>query len=73
LRADSADAREFTRRMPDEWVDDLALVGTPQRLRERLAELRAAGLQRPVLFPVAGPGVEDRRESLTALAAAVLG
>jgi 5,10-methylenetetrahydromethanopterin reductase len=72
LRADSADAREFTRRMPDEWVDDLALVGTPQRLRERLAELGAAGLQRPVLFPVAGPGVEDRRESLTALAAAVL-
>jgi alkanesulfonate monooxygenase SsuD/methylene tetrahydromethanopterin reductase-like flavin-dependent oxidoreductase (luciferase family) len=72
LRADSADAEEFTRRMPDEWVDDLALVGTPQRLRERLAELRAAGLQRPVLFPVAGPGEEDRRESLTALAAAVL-
>jgi 5,10-methylenetetrahydromethanopterin reductase len=69
LRADSADDQDFARRMPDAWVDDLALVGTPARLRERLAELRAAGLQRPILFPVA----KDRREALTGLAAAVLG
>ncbi|GAA0314180.1 LLM class flavin-dependent oxidoreductase [Kineococcus aurantiacus] len=55
LRASCADADEFTRRMPDAWVDDLTLAGTPDRVRSRIAELRAAGLDEVVLFPVGDP------------------
>jgi alkanesulfonate monooxygenase SsuD/methylene tetrahydromethanopterin reductase-like flavin-dependent oxidoreductase (luciferase family) len=64
LRAECADAEEFTRRLPDAWVDDLALVGTPERIRARIAELEAAGLDEVSLFPVG----EDRLAALETLA-----
>lgn len=69
LRADCADGAEFAARMPDAWVDDLALVGTPDRVRGRLGELAAGGLDAVVLIPVA----DDRLAALDALAAATLG
>ncbi|WP_328295071.1 LLM class flavin-dependent oxidoreductase [Kineococcus sp. NBC_00420] len=64
LRAECADAEEFTRRLPDEWVDDLALVGAPERIRSRIAELEAAGLDEVSFFPVG----EDRLGALDSLA-----
>jgi len=54
LRASSADRAEFTRRMPDEWVDRLAVAGPPEAARAQLAAQRAAGVTTAVLMP-AGP------------------
>ncbi|WP_245885396.1 LLM class flavin-dependent oxidoreductase [Kineococcus rhizosphaerae] len=64
LREQVPDALEFTRRMPDAWVDDLTLTGTPDAVRARIAELRAAGLDEVVLFPVG----DDRLGALESLA-----
>jgi 5,10-methylenetetrahydromethanopterin reductase len=64
LRAECADAEEFTRRMPDAWVDDLTLAGPAERVRARIAELGRAGLDEVVLFPVG----EDRLGALEGLA-----
>jgi len=69
LRGRCADGAEFATRMPDAWVDDLALVGTPRRVRDRLGELAAGGLDAVVLIPVGG----DRLAGLDGLAAATLG
>jgi 5,10-methylenetetrahydromethanopterin reductase len=64
LLAECADAHEFTRRMPDEWVDDLTLAGTPEHVRSRIADLAAAGLDEVVLFPTG----DDRLAALDSLA-----
>src|SRR5690625_2920626 len=45
LRASSADRDEFTRRMPAEWVDQLAIVGTPEAARRRLEDMAGAGVE----------------------------
>jgi alkanesulfonate monooxygenase SsuD/methylene tetrahydromethanopterin reductase-like flavin-dependent oxidoreductase (luciferase family) len=54
LRASCADRAEFTRRMPDEWVDQLTIVGPPDDVRAHLDTLHAAGVTTAVLMP-AGP------------------
>jgi alkanesulfonate monooxygenase SsuD/methylene tetrahydromethanopterin reductase-like flavin-dependent oxidoreductase (luciferase family) len=64
LRAQAGDREEFARRLPDEWVDQLAVVGTPAQVGERLAVLAEAGAQHLVLN-LAGP---DPLDSLDALA-----
>jgi alkanesulfonate monooxygenase SsuD/methylene tetrahydromethanopterin reductase-like flavin-dependent oxidoreductase (luciferase family) len=64
LRARAGDREEFARRLPDEWVDQLAVVGTPDQVGERLAMLAEAGAQHLVLN-LAGP---DPLDSLDALA-----
>ncbi len=46
----------------DEIVDDLAVAGTPERVRERIAEYREAGVQCPVLFAV-GPDLDATLEA----------
>ncbi|PRY64069.1 alkanesulfonate monooxygenase SsuD/methylene tetrahydromethanopterin reductase-like flavin-dependent oxidoreductase (luciferase family) [Glaciihabitans tibetensis] len=51
LRERSASRQDFVSAMPDEWVDQLALVGTPDRVRARIAELGAAGATSVVLTP----------------------
>ncbi|KJC63879.1 LLM class flavin-dependent oxidoreductase [Agreia bicolorata] len=51
LRARSATRAEFVAALPDEWVDALALVGTPDRVRERIAELHASGATSVVFIP----------------------
>ena len=54
LRA-SMTADEFAQAMPDTWVDQLAVVGTPEAARERVAALHAAGATCVVLIPLGDP------------------
>lgn len=65
LRA-STDREEFARTMPDEWVDELAVVGTVETARARLRALGAAGAHCVVLI-----GAGEPFEALEALAALV--
>jgi alkanesulfonate monooxygenase SsuD/methylene tetrahydromethanopterin reductase-like flavin-dependent oxidoreductase (luciferase family) len=37
--------------MPDSWVDDLAVAGTPQECVRRIGNLLAAGSDQVALFP----------------------
>lgn len=67
LRQRSADRSEFVRELPEEWVDQLAVVGTPAGARARIAELHAAGATSVVLMP-SGP---DATASMEALARAL--
>jgi 5,10-methylenetetrahydromethanopterin reductase len=52
LRSRCASREEFAAAMPTDWIDQLALVGTPDRVRARIAELGAAGATSVVLAPV---------------------
>lgn len=52
LRRDCGSRAEFARRLPEEWVRQLAVTGTPQDARARLAQLFAAGVDSAVLIPV---------------------
>lgn len=63
LRRQCADGAEFAARMPDEWVDRLAVVGTPASAAARIRELHAAGAASVVLIP-AGPDPLDALEAL---------
>ncbi|HEX4251677.1 MAG TPA: LLM class flavin-dependent oxidoreductase [Pseudonocardia sp.] len=51
LRAAASSREEFAASLPDAWVDQLAVVGTPVAARARLAELSAAGADHLVLIP----------------------
>ncbi|WP_426593661.1 LLM class flavin-dependent oxidoreductase [Cellulomonas sp. McL0617] len=66
LRAASGSRAEFLRRMPAPWVDQLAVVGTPDGARRRLAELHAAGVTCAVLIP-AGPDAFGELDGLASL------
>lgn len=66
LRAGVGSRAEFADKLPAEWVDQLAIVGTPEMARNRVAELRAAGVHSIVLSP-AGPDWLAAMESLAAL------
>ncbi|WP_146842316.1 LLM class flavin-dependent oxidoreductase [Cellulomonas composti] len=63
LRTDCATRAEFVARLPEAWVRRLALVGTPDEVRGRIAELGRAGVSSSVFIP-AGP---DPLRSLAAL------
>ncbi|MEU0845430.1 LLM class flavin-dependent oxidoreductase [Streptomyces sp. NPDC005962] len=52
LRSRCDSPEEFTRAMPDEWVRQLAVAGTPDQARARLAGLFDAGVTSAVLTPV---------------------
>lgn len=64
LRDNATDRADFVRRLPDDWVDQLAVTGTPAQARGRLDVLFAAGADSIVLIP-AGP---DPMAALTSLA-----
>ncbi len=64
LRDRSASRSEFARALPDAWVDQLAVTGTPEQARRRIGELGAAGADAVVLTPT-GP---DPLAALDALA-----
>ena len=64
LRQDAASREEFAARLPSDWVDQLAVVGTPETAKARLAELSEAGADHLILIP-AGP---DPFASLASLA-----
>jgi 5,10-methylenetetrahydromethanopterin reductase len=63
LRASSGSREEFARKLPDEWVDQLAVVGTPDMARARLAQLNEAGADHLILIP-AGPDPMTMLQSL---------
>jgi 5,10-methylenetetrahydromethanopterin reductase len=63
MRASAGSREEFAQNLPDEWVDQLALVGTPETVRSRLAELSAAGADHLILIP-AGPNPRAMLEEL---------
>ncbi|MER6399893.1 LLM class flavin-dependent oxidoreductase [Kitasatospora sp. NPDC001603] len=54
LRSRCAGPEDFARSLPDEWVRQLAVAGTPTQARAQLAELFDAGVTSAVLTPV-GP------------------
>lgn len=54
LRASHTDLDAFAAALPDAWVDELAVVGTPADARRRLGQLADAGADSVVLIP-AGP------------------
>ena len=54
LRAESGTRAEFVGRMPDAWVAQLALAGTPSTVAARVQKLAAAGVTSSVMIPV-GP------------------
>lgn len=54
LRARCVSADDFAQQLPNEWVDRLAVVGTPVQARARLDELHGAGADHLVLAPVGG-------------------
>lgn len=64
LRATVSTPEEFAAALPDEWVDQLAVVGTAATARARVDELHAAGAHSVVFIP-AGP---DPLAALKALA-----
>lgn len=51
LRRAVATREEFATSLPDEWVDQLAVVGTPAQAKARLTELSEAGANHVILIP----------------------
>jgi len=66
LRATFATGEEFAAALPDEWVDQLAVVGTTADARTRLGTLHDAGAASVVLIP-AGPDPFEALESLSTI------
>ncbi len=66
LRRTASDRTAFARDLPDEWVRQLSVAGTPDTARARLGELADAGLDCCVLI-AAGPDPFDALDSLAAL------
>ncbi|MHB8577885.1 MAG: LLM class F420-dependent oxidoreductase [Dehalococcoidia bacterium] len=67
----AGDRRGALAAISDTVVDDLFVIGPPERCRERILEYCAAGVDTPVLnfFPPHGPGERAGEESLYALRA----
>lgn len=65
LRSRCDSPQEFARSLPDEWVRQLAVAGTPQEARSQLTDLFDAGVSAAVLAPVGS----DYLASLNSLAA----
>ncbi|GAB3618228.1 LLM class flavin-dependent oxidoreductase [Okibacterium endophyticum] len=63
LRAECATREEFARRLPGEWVDRLAVVGSADDARRSIRTLHEAGADSVVLIP-AGPDATTALESL---------
>jgi 5,10-methylenetetrahydromethanopterin reductase len=51
LSRESTGPEEFAQRLRKEWVDQLAIVGTPSQARTRLQQLHDAGADHLVLTP----------------------
>jgi alkanesulfonate monooxygenase SsuD/methylene tetrahydromethanopterin reductase-like flavin-dependent oxidoreductase (luciferase family) len=64
LRQKAGSPEEFSAALPDEWVEQLAVAGTPSSAAARARELVDAGLTDLVLVPAGG----DPRGQLAALA-----
>jgi 5,10-methylenetetrahydromethanopterin reductase len=64
LRRRHPERADFAAALPDDWVDQLAVTGTPVQARSRLDGLGDAGSAHAVLIPAA----QDPFEALTSLA-----
>lgn len=51
LAREVSDPDEFLRRLPEEWVSELTLAGTPEEVRRKIADRHAAGSTTVVMFP----------------------
>ena len=65
---DRGDRDAATRAVPDELIDAVAIAGTPDDCRERLAAYRRAGLRLPIISPRVGGG-DPRRAAMEAIRA----
>ncbi|MET0990693.1 MAG: LLM class flavin-dependent oxidoreductase [Glaciihabitans sp.] len=50
LVSEIADPDEFVRALPEEWVSELTLAGTPDEVRRKIADRHAAGSTSVVMF-----------------------
>lgn len=66
MRREAPSRAAFAATMPDEWVRQLTIVGTPAEARARLDALASAGVTTSVLIPV-GPHLDDALTSLARL------
>ena len=57
LGRNSAGPSEFAQRLRKEWVDQLAIVGTPSQARTRLQQLHGAGADHLVMTPTGSDAV----------------
>lgn len=69
LLADGPSVEEFERRMPEEWVDDLAVAGDADECARTIQALLDAGSDHVALFPTPA---EKAAETVTVLANHVL-
>jgi alkanesulfonate monooxygenase SsuD/methylene tetrahydromethanopterin reductase-like flavin-dependent oxidoreductase (luciferase family) len=67
LRRRATSREAFAASLPDEWVDQLAVVGTPATAKARLVELSEAGADHLILIPAGS----DPLAMMTELAAVV--
>lgn len=52
-------AAEVERSMPDEWVENLTIAGTPDQVVEKIRRLEAAGADSVALFPADADRVDE--------------
>ena len=64
LRRNTGSPAAFAAALPDNWVDRLAVVGTPERARQQLAALHRHGASHTILTPA----YPDPRSALDSLA-----
>ncbi len=57
---DMGDRDAATRAVPDELIDAVAIAGTPEECRARIAAYRRAGLALPIISPRVGGGDAKR-------------
>ncbi len=62
LRRTAVDRASFARDLPDAWVRQLALAGTVDQVRARIAELGASGVTSSVFIPVGADPMAALRE-----------
>jgi alkanesulfonate monooxygenase SsuD/methylene tetrahydromethanopterin reductase-like flavin-dependent oxidoreductase (luciferase family) len=58
LRSSSNNREDFAKRLPAEWVDQLAIVGTPEMARSRIDALAHEGASRVILTPAGQPAMD---------------
>jgi 5,10-methylenetetrahydromethanopterin reductase len=59
---------EFVRALPEEWVSELTLAGTPDEVRQKIADRHTAGSTSVVMFPTSADPLAELDELALALA-----
>ncbi len=53
-------ADALRREMPDQWIDDLTIAGTPEECAARIGDFYAAGVDAVALFPMPADRVDEQ-------------